>query len=169
MPPLPSRSLSVVHGLFSPLTPSTGGCAEVSEHLLPCEGLPEAHPSQGDPVQDWEGLQVCAGEASLRPEAERVRWSDQARVPQEGTLCTWLSLGWGGFAQLAVLSVALVVWVCRATCIVFYRWPRVGVIAPWVDRGAGIKVGRAVGVHPASRRWSHVGTRHGVPRSGSRR
>lgn len=63
-----------------------GGRAQVPEHLLPSEGVPQAHPPQGDPVQDWEGLQVRAGEASLRSEAEWVRWSDQARVPQEGTL-----------------------------------------------------------------------------------
>lgn len=80
--PIRARAHSCACGGFASIS---GGRAKVPEHLLPGERVPQAHPPQGDPVQDWEGFQVCAGQASLRPEAERVRWSDQARVPQEGT------------------------------------------------------------------------------------
>jgi len=53
-----------------------GGRAEVPEDLLPGKRVPQAHPPQGDPVQDGQGLALCTGEAPLRSEAERVRWSD---------------------------------------------------------------------------------------------
>ena len=41
---------------------------------------------QGHPVQEGQGLHLRAGEASLRPQAERLRWSDEACLPQEGAL-----------------------------------------------------------------------------------
>jgi hypothetical protein len=51
--------------------------------VLQGQGVQEAHPAQGHPVQGGQGVGLCAGQAALRPEAVRLRWSDQARFPQE--------------------------------------------------------------------------------------
>merc|ERR1712080_724754 len=48
-------------------------------YLLQGQAVPQAHPAQGHPVQDWQGLALRSGQASLRQEAVRLRWSDQAR------------------------------------------------------------------------------------------
>jgi len=73
-----------------------------SPHLLQGQGLQEAHQPQGDAVQGWQGMEYrvqlrsCAllillqglalrtGKAQIRPQAVRLRWSDEACVPQEG-------------------------------------------------------------------------------------
>merc|ERR1712227_773934 len=53
-------------------------------HVLQGKAVPQAHSPQGHPVQDGQGLAFRSGKASLRQEAVRIRWSDQARLPQEG-------------------------------------------------------------------------------------
>jgi hypothetical protein len=51
-----------------------------STNLLQGQGVPKAHPPQGHPVQGGKGLDRCPGKATIRPQAERLRWSDQART-----------------------------------------------------------------------------------------
>ena len=46
--------------------------------------MSEFQPPQGDAVQEGQGLVGSSGKASLRPQAIRLWWSDQARLPQEG-------------------------------------------------------------------------------------
>ena len=62
----------------------TGQHPKDTKHLLQGKGVPEAHPAQGHSVQGRQGLAVCSGKAPIRPQAVRLRWSDQACLPQEG-------------------------------------------------------------------------------------
>jgi hypothetical protein len=83
---------------------SLGEHSQDPEDLLQGQGLPQAHPAQGHRVQGWQGahtsvsrprtirgplttkpgLALRARKETLRPQAVRIRWSDQARLPQEG-------------------------------------------------------------------------------------
>ena len=40
--------------------------------------------AQGDAIQVRQGVELRAGEASVRLEANGFRWTDQARLSQEG-------------------------------------------------------------------------------------
>lgn len=40
---------------------------------------------EGDAVQGWQGLRVCPGQKAIRQKADGLRWSDKARLPQEGS------------------------------------------------------------------------------------
>src|SRR5687767_13344210 len=62
----------------------SGQHPENPQHLLQGQGVPQAHPAQGHAVQGRQGFPLRPGKASLRSQAERLWWSDQARLPQEG-------------------------------------------------------------------------------------
>merc|ERR1711976_518247 len=53
-----------------------------SKDLLP--GHPKAPKLQGDPVQEGQGVSILPGSTTIEPKAERLWWSDQAHLPQEG-------------------------------------------------------------------------------------
>jgi hypothetical protein len=53
-------------------------------HLLQGQALQEAHAAQSDPVQDGQSVIVRPGQAQIRPKAKGLRWSDQARLQEEG-------------------------------------------------------------------------------------
>merc|ERR1712079_89635 len=55
---------------------------EGSKDLLP--GHPKAPKLQGDPVQEGQGISLLPGSTTIYPKAERLWWSDQADLPQEG-------------------------------------------------------------------------------------
>ena len=59
-----------------------GAHSQDQEHLLPA--VQEAHAPQGVSVQEGQGLADCPGQAQIRRQAEGLRWTDQARLPQEG-------------------------------------------------------------------------------------
>merc|ERR1712230_96168 len=48
------------------------------------QDLQKAHPTQGHPIQGRKGLPIRARKASIRPQAIRLWWSNEARFPQEG-------------------------------------------------------------------------------------
>merc|ERR1711939_367458 len=54
------------------------------QHLLQRQGLQKAHTPQGHTIQDRKGFAFRSRKAPLRPKAVRIRWSNQARFPQEG-------------------------------------------------------------------------------------
>merc|ERR1712146_176448 len=55
-----------------------------SQDVLRAPHVPLAPNAQGDAVQGRQGVALRAGQAPLRRQAEGLRWSDQARLPQEG-------------------------------------------------------------------------------------
>jgi len=64
--------------------PTPGQRSQDSPHLLQGQDLQEAHPAQSHPVQGRQSLVIRPRKASIRPQAVRLRWSDEACVPQEG-------------------------------------------------------------------------------------
>merc|ERR1712166_563497 len=70
-----------VHG-----TPAgnNGDSSKGETYILRRQEVQEAHRAQGYPVQDWQGLPVRPGQASLRSQTAGLRRTDQACVPQEG-------------------------------------------------------------------------------------
>jgi len=68
----------------SELTAALGQRPEDAADVLQGQGVPEAPAPQSDAVQDRQGLARRTGQATIRPKTVRIRWSDQARLPQEG-------------------------------------------------------------------------------------
>merc|ERR1711939_1226829 len=56
-----------------------GQRSQDSPHLLQGQDLQKGHPTQGR-----KGLPIRARKASIRPQAIRLWWSNEARFPQEG-------------------------------------------------------------------------------------
>merc|ERR1712144_184231 len=61
-----------------------GQRSQDSPHLLQGQDLQKAHPTQGHAIQGRKGLPIRARKASIRPQAIRLWWSNEARFPQEG-------------------------------------------------------------------------------------
>merc|ERR1711976_145082 len=55
-----------------------------AQDLLRWQEVQEAPGAQGHPVQGRQGLELRPGQAPIRLQADGFRWSDQARLPQEG-------------------------------------------------------------------------------------
>ena len=55
------------------------GPTSCTDARLQGQGVPKAHPPQGHPVQEGQGLPRRPGKATIRPKAARLRWSAQAR------------------------------------------------------------------------------------------
>merc|ERR1712025_228056 len=74
----------VIHSLTLLSQGQHGECTEDTQNFLQRKQLQEAHAAQSYPIQNRKSVRFCSRKEALRPEAEWIRRSDEAYLPQKG-------------------------------------------------------------------------------------